>query len=697
MPISEDTLSLARKVNPKAEMKDVIEMTTLDFQADAVKNYRDLLQHKHYGWGFMDANHNLYFNIHGTKFGQMSGFGASLRPQDLGLILKNSNLIDSNVKSIYTISCYGGLQTPFTMDSGISISSSHTSQLPVIGAVKGGVSTLTSTDGGDLVEGAKGLGTAKNIGVAITPEEFIEASKKYLESLPTLTAEEAKKIYTYSKAYQIGDASYYYSQGYSQKEFHKIVDDKISHLKGQIEELKNNPTDTSEKTIAEYEKNIKRLEGYKEKDTGYRKLDKEEEIIAKRYKKDAFYKDWEELSPEEKYDKYKNDYTKYKEERRLQWEERKRLEAEQFIEGEDGQMTIRDAQPSPKTSVLEETSTSIKNEITPSFVDKNGKIKDEYIVKPKEETTIIIEDDNTGVKTETSSTKDTSIPDSSANQNNAEKVKQQEPINNPEKPNVNTKPDPPNYFDTSSYSKHQIKELQEAGLIEKIYLNDGKNTIIKYKKTEKFTDDAVKRTLNPYRSAFDGKNKNIDSTRTSYDQYRKPNKPEKPKPEKPKPEKPKPEKLNTKPDIEAKPQPEVQAEAKTPQPDKPKKPNYKPQKGPKTKSTNINATKEQIEKAVKETGMKAKKLTGDAAKAIGEGVNWGKVGKVGAVVGVAALIGGGIYSHAKKEKKNRANGPDRLTGATRKSEFWNQSYAAQMAKDISTYQYGKRMTGFVQG
>ena len=91
--------------------------------------------------------------------------------------------------------------------------------------------------------------------------------------------------------------------------------------------------------------------------------------------------------------------------------------------------------------------------------------------------------------------------------------------------------------------------------------------------------------------------------------------------------------------------------------------------------------------------IKAKKLTEEAAKSI----NWGKVGKVGAVVGVAALVGVGIHKHNEKEKRNRANGPDRLTGATRKSEFWNQSYAAQMAKDISTYQYGKRMTGFVQG
>ena len=608
MSVNKNTLSLAQKVNPKAKEKDVIKMTTLDFKKDAIKTYKNLLSNEHYGWGFMDANHNLFFNIHGTKFGQMEGFGAYLRPQDLGLILKNSNLIDSNVKSIYTISCYGGLQTPFTMDSGILVSSSHTSKFPIIGGIKDGISSLTSADGGVLVDGAKGLNTAKNIGVAITPEEFIDASKKYLELLPTLTANEAEKIYTYSKTYQIGNASYYYSQGYSKQEFTKIVDDKISHIKKQIDKLKNNPSNTSEKTIAEYEKTIKKLENYKSKKNinGFRKLDKEEEIIAKRYKKEAMYKDWEALSPEEKYEKYKNDYTKYKEERRQQWEERKKLEAEQKpIE-----------ETPPESSVKEETKVTIETE--------EGK----------------------GVQTETTSTKESTTSNSSKDQNNAEKVKKEEPINNPDEPKVNTKPEKPNKPEKQSSNKPE-------------------------KKPEK-------------------KQKNKPN--------RKSNKPD----SKLQPEKPntKPETSEVKPDVETKPntpetkpQVETQAKVKTPQPDKPKKPNYKPQRGPKSKSATVNATKEQIEKVVKETGMKTKKLAGDAAKAI----NWCKVGKVGAVVGVTALIGGGIYSHAKKEKKNRANGPDRLTGVARKSEFWNQSHVAQMAKDISTYQYGKRMTGFVQG
>jgi hypothetical protein len=236
---------------------------------------------------------------------------------------------------------------------------------------------------------------------------------------------------------------------------------------------------------------------------------------------------------------------------------------------------------------------------------------------PKEETTVTIED-NAGVKTETISTKETNIPDSSTNQNNAEKIKQEEPISEPDKP------------------------------------KEPKTSTNKQKKSSQ------------------------------------------------KPENKPPQKPEAVTQSEAKtPQSETkrqQAEVKTPKPDASnEKPKYKPKKGPKLNSSTVNATKEQIEKTVKDTGMKTKKLAGDAAKAIGEGVNWGKVGKIGAVVGVAALVGGGVYSHAKKEKENRKNGPDRLTGATRKSEFWNQSYAAQMAKDISTYQYGKRMTGFVQG
>lgn len=246
----------------------------------------------------------------------------------------------------------------------------------------------------------------------------------------------------------------------------------------------------------------------------------------------------------------------------------------------------------------------------------NFKRKPEFI-NQNEQTRIEIDSNGEGVRTETSSTGRTKIPDSSTNQNNAEKIKQQEPINNPEKPD---KPE----------------RKQE-------------------KKPERKTNNS---------------NHNKKPPETATTPETKPHKPvdtvEIPKTETPKVEKPKTQTPNQK---------------------------YRPKKAPKLKSNTVNVTKEQIENAIKQAGMKTKNITEEAAKAI----NWGKVGKIGAVVGVAALVGTGIHKHNKKEKNNRKNGPDRLTGYTRKSEYWNQSYAAQMAKDISTYQYGKRMTGFVQG
>ena len=62
-----------------------------------------------------------------------------------------------------------------------------------------------------------------------------------------------------------------------------------------------------------------------------------------------------------------------------------------------------------------------------------------------------------------------------------------------------------------------------------------------------------------------------------------------------------------------------------------------------------------------------------------------------------------IQSIKKNIKKNTIsnvvlkNNPIVNYNSSIKQTFYNQDYAIQMAKDISTYQYGKRMTGFVQG
>lgn len=270
----------------------------------------------------------------------------------------------------------------------------------------------------------------------------------------------------------------------------------------------------------------------------------------------------------------------------------------------------------------------------------------------KEETIITIEDDNTGVKTETSSTKDTNIPDSSTNQNNAESIKQQEPINNSDKSKPNFTP-----ID-AEYSKYVWEEYQKGN-------TDVMSAEEYYRSKHTPEEQAIIDEINNRPQQLDSKSEqNAEST---------------PKTNKSTPN------TTSKPDTTTpKPQPEVKPKSE-----------HTPKRGPKVKSANI--TKEQIEKITKQAGMKMKSLANDATEAISEGINWNKVGKVGAVVGVAALVGFGVHKHNEKEKENKKYGPDKLTGATRKSEFWNQSYTAQMAKDISTYQYGKRMTGFIQG
>ena len=385
-------------------------MAELQVTSRAKKTFIDLLDHERYGWGFMDTNNNLYLNLHGTSTGKMVGYGANITPEDLGVILRHSGLIDSNVKSIYTISCYGGLQKPHTMDSGITITSAHNSKMPILGGYFDGNNTIRfrSEDGSNFSPRAmRGIEQSGIIDISISADEFDEASRKYLSTLPKLTLNEAKQVYRFDEKLRIGEAAYYYSQGYSQKEFEGVVQNRIKEVKDNIASL-NKKFESSSGHIKEmleidvkiqnlnlkllnHELNPKAL-------IGTRKLDEERNIIAQRYNKEQFWNDWERLSAEEKLEKYSNDYTKFRDERQKVWEERKReweerkrqeaLELERkknyeslFVENEDGQIVIKDAQPSSKTPTVEKPSTPIKDEMTPSFVDKNGNIKGKYIYK----------------------------------------------------------------------------------------------------------------------------------------------------------------------------------------------------------------------------------------------------------------------------------------------------------------------------
>lgn len=124
------------------------------------------------------------------------------------------------------------------------------------------------------------------------------------------------------------------------------------------------------------------------------------------------------------------------------------------------------------------------------------------------------------------------------------------------------------------------------------------------------------------------------------------------------------------------------------------KPKYKPKKGPKLK-----------EKIKPNTNnLSKKKITEAASDAINKisNIKIPKTGKIG--LAVAALgIGAYVLGNNKKEKEenNYQQKPNYQTHVTDTNQVkYNNAqmydiYAQQMAKDISSYRYGKKMTGFI--
>lgn len=114
------------------------------------------------------------------------------------------------------------------------------------------------------------------------------------------------------------------------------------------------------------------------------------------------------------------------------------------------------------------------------------------------------------------------------------------------------------------------------------------------------------------------------------------------------------------------------------------KPKYKPKKGPKLKS------KGELPK---------RKLTKAASDAIKNIPTAGKIGLAVAALGIGAYVLGN--SKKEKEENNYQQKPNYQTHVvdTSQTRYNNAQmydiYAQQMAKDISTYRYGKKMTGFI--
>ena len=108
-----------------------------------------------------------------------------------------------------------------------------------------------------------------------------------------------------------------------------------------------------------------------------------------------------------------------------------------------------------------------------------------------------------------------------------------------------------------------------------------------------------------------------------------------------------------------------------------------------------NTTEEIVEETTEniQKELPKKQLTKASSEAIENNVkniNFKKVGKIGAIIGTIGLVSYGIGKHNenKKEEKQQIQYPQN-------NNYIDNSYAQQMASDISSYRYGKQMTGFI--
>lgn len=100
--------------------------------------------------------------------------------------------------------------------------------------------------------------------------------------------------------------------------------------------------------------------------------------------------------------------------------------------------------------------------------------------------------------------------------------------------------------------------------------------------------------------------------------------------------------------------------------------------------------KENVEQSTKKATIKA--AGGLPRKSLGGN------GKLAIGIAAASLVMSGIAaskSSSKKKSKNESQFSTQLHAMTNSQQHIDNSYAAQMAQDISSYRYGKHMTGFV--
>lgn len=111
------------------------------------------------------------------------------------------------------------------------------------------------------------------------------------------------------------------------------------------------------------------------------------------------------------------------------------------------------------------------------------------------------------------------------------------------------------------------------------------------------------------------------------------------------------------------------------------------------KNLEKNTTKEVVENTKKELPKKQlSKVSTEAIEDSIKNIDFKKAGKIGAIIGAVGLVSYSIGKHNKNKKEEKQQEQIQYP---QNNNYIDNSYAQQMASDISSYRYGKQMTGFI--
>ena len=204
---------------------------------------------------------SMFIIGHGTKNGGgiIANNKIAMNNRFLGSLLLEENLVPSNVKNIYTISCYGGLQQPIELSNGIKIQSLHNSKQKIKFGLtldkNDNVSNIKIkiNDNDSLVKKFKN--NTINVQMSFSPKEFNEAIINNKARHGALTPQEA-----FDK-YGPNDDRFYTSQGLDPKKQKEAIN-KLNSKRKPPESLPDYSADDArlDKMFAEDKAYIESLE-----------------------------------------------------------------------------------------------------------------------------------------------------------------------------------------------------------------------------------------------------------------------------------------------------------------------------------------------------------------------------------------------------------------------------------------------------